>query len=179
MIEVVVDDLAFVRADAVLRPADDRLEPAQGAAARLDTQAGPRFADLRRVQNPLVVGAAVVALGAVVVAVAGFGVVGVVETFAVVGVLPGASGAGSVSPPLNQVTAQVRLVSGLMATPTPAAVAPALSMFLRWGGEPIQKLVAACALVLPSAQYTISKWALPSGRWHASSQPGSPTRMRL
>ncbi len=63
MIEVVVDDLAFVRADAVLRPADDRLEPVQGAAARLDAQAGPRFTTLRRVQNPLVVGAAVVTGG--------------------------------------------------------------------------------------------------------------------
>jgi O-acetyl-ADP-ribose deacetylase (regulator of RNase III) len=63
MIEVVVDDLAFVRADAVLRPADDHLEPVQGAAARLDAQAGARFAELRRVQNPLVVGAAVVTGG--------------------------------------------------------------------------------------------------------------------
>ena len=63
MIEVVVDDLAFVRADAVIRPADERLEPVQGAAARLDAQAGPRFAELRRVQNPLVVGAAVVTGG--------------------------------------------------------------------------------------------------------------------
>lgn len=63
MIEVVVDDLAFVRADAVLRPADERLEPVQGAAARLDAQAGERFTQLRRVQNPLVVGAAVVTGG--------------------------------------------------------------------------------------------------------------------
>lgn len=63
MIEVVVDDLAFVRADAVVRPADERLEPVQGAAARLDSQAGPRFAELRKVQNPLIVGAAVVTGG--------------------------------------------------------------------------------------------------------------------
>jgi O-acetyl-ADP-ribose deacetylase (regulator of RNase III) len=63
MIEVIVDDLAFVRADAVIRPADERLEPVQGAAARLDAQAGARFAELRRVQNPLVVGAAVVTGG--------------------------------------------------------------------------------------------------------------------
>ncbi|MEO6066889.1 MAG: macro domain-containing protein [Gemmatimonadota bacterium] len=60
MIEVVVDDLAFVRADAVLRPADDRLEPVQGAAARLDERAGPRFAELRRLNSPLIVGAAVI-----------------------------------------------------------------------------------------------------------------------
>ena len=63
MIEVVVDDLAFVRADAVLRPADEHLEPVQGAAVRLDAQAGERFAQLRKVQNPLVVGAAVVTGG--------------------------------------------------------------------------------------------------------------------
>lgn len=63
MIEVVVDDLAFVKADAVLRPADERLEPVQGAAARLDAQAGPRFTELRKVQNPLIVGAAVVTGG--------------------------------------------------------------------------------------------------------------------
>lgn len=63
MIEVVVDDLAFVRADAVLRPADEHLEPVQGAAARLDAQAGDRFTQLRKVQNPLVVGAAVVTGG--------------------------------------------------------------------------------------------------------------------
>jgi O-acetyl-ADP-ribose deacetylase (regulator of RNase III) len=63
MIEVVVDDLAFVKADAVLRPADERLEPVQRAAARLDEQAGPRFSELRRVQNPLIVGAAVITGG--------------------------------------------------------------------------------------------------------------------
>ncbi|HEU4569503.1 MAG TPA: macro domain-containing protein [Gemmatimonadales bacterium] len=63
MIEVVVDDLAFVKADAVLRPADERLDPAQGAAARLDQQAGPRFAQLRAVRVPLPVGAAVVTGG--------------------------------------------------------------------------------------------------------------------
>ena len=63
MIEVVVDDLAFVRADAVLRPADEHLEPVQGAAVRLDAQAGERFTQLRKVQNPLVVGAAVVTGG--------------------------------------------------------------------------------------------------------------------
>lgn len=63
MIEVIVDDLAFVRADAVIRPADERLEPVQRASARLDEQAGPRFATLRKIQNPLVVGAAVVTGG--------------------------------------------------------------------------------------------------------------------
>lgn len=63
MIEVIVDDLAFVRADAVIRPADERLEPVQRAAARLDEQAGPKFSELRKVRNPLVVGAAVVTGG--------------------------------------------------------------------------------------------------------------------
>lgn len=63
MIEVIVDDLAFVKADAVLRPADERLEPVQRASARLDEQAGPSFAALRKVNNPLVVGAAVVTGG--------------------------------------------------------------------------------------------------------------------
>lgn len=63
MIEVVVDDLAFVKADAVIRPADERLEPVQSAATRLDAQAGPRFTELRRVQNPLIVGAAVITGG--------------------------------------------------------------------------------------------------------------------
>jgi O-acetyl-ADP-ribose deacetylase len=63
MIEVIVDDLAFVKADAVIRPADERLEPVQGASTRLDERAGPRFAELRRVQNPLIVGAAVITGG--------------------------------------------------------------------------------------------------------------------
>ena len=40
MIEVVVDDLAFVEADAILRPADDTLAPLTPAMKRLDLQAG-------------------------------------------------------------------------------------------------------------------------------------------
>ena len=60
MIEVVVDDLAFVKADAVIRGADERLEPVQRASARLDEQAGPKFVEMRKVTNPLAVGAAVV-----------------------------------------------------------------------------------------------------------------------
>lgn len=60
MIEVVVDDLAFVDADAILRPADDTLAPLTPAMKRLDLQAGPRFAALCRVQSPLDAGAAVV-----------------------------------------------------------------------------------------------------------------------
>lgn len=60
MITVVVDDLAFVEADAVLRPADERLGALTPATARLDQQAGERFAALRTVQSPLRAGAAVV-----------------------------------------------------------------------------------------------------------------------
>ena len=60
MIRVVVDDLAFVPVDAVLRPANDLLEPVTPAGSRLDQQAGPGFTDQRRVQSPLAAGAAVV-----------------------------------------------------------------------------------------------------------------------
>ena len=42
MIEVVVDDLAFVRADAVVRAADELLEPVTPAMAALDKHAGER-----------------------------------------------------------------------------------------------------------------------------------------
>jgi O-acetyl-ADP-ribose deacetylase (regulator of RNase III) len=60
VIEVVVDDLAFVAADAILRPADDWLGPLTPAMTRVDQQAGARFAELRTVQSPLQAGAAVV-----------------------------------------------------------------------------------------------------------------------
>jgi len=55
-----VDDLAFIEADAILRPADDGLAPITSAAARLDQHAGPRFAALCRVSMPLDAGVAVV-----------------------------------------------------------------------------------------------------------------------
>ena len=60
MIEVVVDDLAFLAVDAVIRPANEHLDPVTPAMSRLDAQAGERFATQRRVQIPLDVGAAVV-----------------------------------------------------------------------------------------------------------------------
>ena len=63
MIQVVVDDLAFVTADAVVRPADEALNPASPETTRLDRQAGERFAALRRVTTPLDAGAAVVTGG--------------------------------------------------------------------------------------------------------------------
>ena len=63
MIRAVVDDLAFIEADAVLRPADASLEPVTAAAVRLDRQAGPRFAEQRRISTPLEAGAAVITGG--------------------------------------------------------------------------------------------------------------------
>jgi O-acetyl-ADP-ribose deacetylase (regulator of RNase III) len=60
VIRVVVDDLAFLPVDAVLRPANERLDPVTPAMSRLDAQAGQRFTEQRRVQLPLDIGAAVV-----------------------------------------------------------------------------------------------------------------------
>lgn len=60
MIRVVQDDLATLRVDAVVRPANANLEPVTPLAFRLDEHAGPEFSRLRRVQAPLDVGAAVV-----------------------------------------------------------------------------------------------------------------------
>lgn len=63
MIRIVVDDLAFAAVDAVLRPADEHLEPVSPESVQLDRVAGAGFAALRRVQEPLDVGAAVVTAG--------------------------------------------------------------------------------------------------------------------
>ena len=60
MIEVVVDDLAFLAVDAVIRPSNEHLDPVTPAMSRLDGQAGEQFAAQRRVQMPLDIGAAVV-----------------------------------------------------------------------------------------------------------------------
>lgn len=60
MIEVVLDDLAFLGVDAVLRPADSSLDPLTPAMARLDRLAGAGFAAQRRASNLLEAGAAVV-----------------------------------------------------------------------------------------------------------------------
>ena len=60
MIQAVVDDLAFLEAEAVLRPADASLEPVTASAVRLDRQAGPAFAAQRRASTPLEAGAAVI-----------------------------------------------------------------------------------------------------------------------
>ena len=60
MIRVVVDDLAFIPVDAVLRPADENLDPVSAQEAQLDRVAGAAFAAQRRVQAPLDIGAATV-----------------------------------------------------------------------------------------------------------------------
>jgi O-acetyl-ADP-ribose deacetylase (regulator of RNase III) len=60
VIQVIVDDLALTHADAVVRPADETLGPVTPAISRLDEQAGPRFAEQRRLSFPLKAGAAVV-----------------------------------------------------------------------------------------------------------------------
>jgi O-acetyl-ADP-ribose deacetylase (regulator of RNase III) len=63
MIDVLLDDLAGIPVDAVLRPADGLLGPATPGMLRLDQQAGPRFDALRRVTLPFDAGAAVVTGG--------------------------------------------------------------------------------------------------------------------
>jgi O-acetyl-ADP-ribose deacetylase (regulator of RNase III) len=60
VIQVVVDDLALIRVDAVVRPADESLSPVTPAMSRLDERAGPRFAEQRRITSLLKAGAAVV-----------------------------------------------------------------------------------------------------------------------
>lgn len=60
MIHVVVDDLAFVSADAVVRPATSTLEPASSAVRHLEKVGGPTFWKQLRIQKALDVGAAVV-----------------------------------------------------------------------------------------------------------------------
>jgi O-acetyl-ADP-ribose deacetylase (regulator of RNase III) len=60
VIQVIVHDLALIRADAVVRPADETLGPVTPDISRLDEQAGPRFAEQRRLTSPLKAGAAVV-----------------------------------------------------------------------------------------------------------------------
>jgi O-acetyl-ADP-ribose deacetylase (regulator of RNase III) len=68
VITVVVDDLASLRVDAVLRPAGESLEPLAASASRLDQLGGQRFADQHQVSSPLEAGAAVVTGGGDLVA---------------------------------------------------------------------------------------------------------------
>jgi O-acetyl-ADP-ribose deacetylase (regulator of RNase III) len=63
VIRVVVDDIAFVAADAVIRPATTTLEPTSAALRHLEQVGGPTFLSQLRVQQPLAVGAAVVTGG--------------------------------------------------------------------------------------------------------------------
>lgn len=57
---VVVDDLAFVASDAIVRPATTQLEPTTPALRRLEQMGGPEFLGHLEVHTELAVGAAVV-----------------------------------------------------------------------------------------------------------------------
>ena len=63
MIRVVVDDLAFRSADAIVRPATTRLDPTTPAVRRLEAVGGAEFSSHLRLQKDLPVGAAVVTAG--------------------------------------------------------------------------------------------------------------------
>lgn len=63
MITVAVDDVAFVAADAVVRPATTTLDPTTPALRRLEQVGGPRFLEQLRLTKELAVGAAVVTGG--------------------------------------------------------------------------------------------------------------------
>ena len=60
MILAVVGDLPSVAADAVVRPANTRLEPLTPASRRIDDAAGPKFIEQCRLRHELPPGAAVV-----------------------------------------------------------------------------------------------------------------------
>lgn len=60
MIRVVVDDLAFLAAEALVRPATTRLDPTTPAVRRLEAVGGPEFTGHLRLHKELAVGAAVV-----------------------------------------------------------------------------------------------------------------------
>ena len=63
MIRVVVEDLAFLAAAAVVRPATARLDPTTPAVRRLETVGGTAFTRGLQLQKELTVGAAVVTAG--------------------------------------------------------------------------------------------------------------------
>jgi O-acetyl-ADP-ribose deacetylase (regulator of RNase III) len=63
VIRVVVDDLAFLESDAIVRPATARLDPTTPVVRRLETVGGSEFLGRLRVQKDLAVGAAVVTGG--------------------------------------------------------------------------------------------------------------------
>src|SRR5207244_12561370 len=63
VIRVVVDDLAFLASDALVRPATARLDPTTPLVRRLEQVGGAEFTSRLRVQKELAVGAAVVTAG--------------------------------------------------------------------------------------------------------------------
>jgi len=63
VIDVVVDDLASVTADAIVRPTTTRLTPTTPAGERLARAGGPAFAAASVARTELAVGAAVVTAG--------------------------------------------------------------------------------------------------------------------
>lgn len=63
MIRVVVDDLASLAADAIVRPATTRLDPTAAALRRLEDVGGPEFHSKMRLSRELAVGGAVVTAG--------------------------------------------------------------------------------------------------------------------
>lgn len=63
MIRVVVDDLAFLPTDAIVRPVTARLDPTTPAVRRLEQAGGSEFLNQLRVRKDLAVGAAVVTAG--------------------------------------------------------------------------------------------------------------------
>ena len=60
MIRVVVDDLASLAADALVRPATTSLDPTAAALRRIEIMGGAEFESRRRLTRELAVGAAVV-----------------------------------------------------------------------------------------------------------------------
>jgi len=63
VIRVVVDDLAFLASDAIVRPATARLDPTTPVIRRLEQVGGTEFTSHLRLQKELAVGAAVVTAG--------------------------------------------------------------------------------------------------------------------
>ena len=63
MIRIVVDDLAFVTADAIVRPANSLLEPTTASLRRLEQIGGAPFWNQLHTERELAVGSAVVTGG--------------------------------------------------------------------------------------------------------------------
>lgn len=63
MIRVVVDDLAFLACDAIVRPATTRLDPTTPEVRRLEQVGGTEFVSRLQVHQDLAVGSAVVTGG--------------------------------------------------------------------------------------------------------------------